>query len=280
MARSLVDALGSDCGIASALARMVAPRQSGIIDSHSLNVGPAPVVMRVTSDFAKRGWLSPTKAGWRIGPTVMPPAVPGFLEGAAAMRRSLGDGGNALAIVTLPLAPSAIERALPLTGFAHASLLSTADALKRVAAVAVGSMTVMTPFLNEDGLDVVLDLFRDTRASTRRLIVRQLGGAKDLVTNNSAEISALRIKVLDYTLPAGDGFETGKVVSTKVGWGRFDGKGSRVAPALAGLAFFALVPDLPDEAAHQNGQDCCCPRSPARHASKRKSTHRRRESAS
>jgi hypothetical protein len=149
-----------------------------------------------------------TNAGWRIGPTVMPPAVPGFLEGAAAMRRSLGDGGNALAIVTLPLAPSAIERALPLTGFAHASLLSTADALKRVAAVAVGSMTVMTPFLNEDGLDVVLDLFRDTRASTRRLIVRQLGGAKDLVTNNSAEISALRIKVLDYTLPAGDGFET------------------------------------------------------------------------
>lgn len=208
MARSLVDALGSDCGVASALARMVALRQSGIIDSHSLNVGPAPVVMRVTSDFAKRGWLSPTKAGWRIGPTVMPPAVPGFLEGAAAMRRSLGDGGNALAIVTLPLAPSAIERALPLTGFAHASLLSTADALKRVAAVAVGSMTVMTPFLNEDGLDVVLDLFRDTRASTRRLIVRQLGGAKDLVTNNSAEISALRIKVLDYTLPAGDGFET------------------------------------------------------------------------
>ena len=208
MARSLVDALGSDCGVTSALARMVASRQSGIIDSHSLNVGPAPVVMRVTSDFAKRGWLSPTKAGWRIGPTVMPPAVPGFLEGAAAMRRSLGDGGNALAIVTLPLAPSAIERALPLTGFAHASLLSTADALKRVAAVAVGSMTVMTPFLNEDGLDIVLDLFRDTRASTRRLIVRQLGGAKDLVTNNSAEISALRVKVLDYTLPAGDGFET------------------------------------------------------------------------
>jgi hypothetical protein len=69
-------------------------------------------------------------------------------------------------------------------------------------------MTVMTPFLNEDGLDIVLDLFRDTRASTRRLIVRQLGGAKDLVTNNSAEISALRVKVLDYTLPAGDGFET------------------------------------------------------------------------
>jgi hypothetical protein len=117
------------------------------------------------------------------------------------MRRSLGDGGNALAIVTLPLAPSAIERALPLTGFAHASLLSTADALKRVAAVAVGSMTVMTPFLNEDGLDIVLDLFRDTRASTRRLIVRQLGGAKDLVTNNSAEISALRVKVWTIHCP-------------------------------------------------------------------------------
>ena len=30
MARSLVDALGSDCGVASALARMVALRQSGI----------------------------------------------------------------------------------------------------------------------------------------------------------------------------------------------------------------------------------------------------------
>lgn len=208
LARSLVDALGSECGAACSLARMIAVREKGIIDDRSVVIGPAAVAMRVTSDFIRRGWLSATEGGWRIGPVAMPAAVPGFLEGAAAMRSSLNDGGKALAIVTLPLPPSAIEKALPLTGFAHSSLLSTSEALKRVAAAAVGSMTIMTPFLNDEGLDVVLDLFRDTRAAARRLIVRQLGGAKGLVKQRSAEISALRIGVLDYTLPAGDGFET------------------------------------------------------------------------
>ena len=208
LARSLVDALGSDCAAAAALARIIGLRQSGVIDGHSLGIGPTAVVARVTSDFIKRGWLAPTDAGWRIGPVAMPLAVAAFLEGAATMRLTLNDDGKALAIVTLPLAPSAIERALPLTGFAHASLLSTTEALKRVTAAAVGSMTVMTPFLNEDGLEVVLGLFQETRAPTRRLIVRQLGGAKDIVTSNSTAISALGIEVLDYTLPAGDGFET------------------------------------------------------------------------
>jgi hypothetical protein len=208
LARSLVDSLGSDCAAAAGLARIIVARQNGVIDSRSVGIGPTAVVARVTLDFTKRGWLAPEAVGWRIGPATMPQSVPAFLEGAASMRVNLNDEAKALAIVTLPLAPSAIERALPLTGFAHASLLSTDEALKRISAAAIGSMTVMTPFLNEDGLAVVLGLFQETRAPVRRLIVRQLGGAKDIVIGESAAISALGIEVLDYTLPAGDGFET------------------------------------------------------------------------
>jgi len=208
LARSLVDSLGSDCTAAAALARIIVTRQNGVIDSRSVGIGPTAVVARVTLDFIKRGWLAPVAAGWRIGPATMPQSVPAFLEGAASMRMTLSEEARALAIVTLPLAPSAIERALPLTGFAHASLLSTDEALKRISTTAVGSMTVMTPFLNEDGLAVVLSRFQETRAPVRRLIVRQLGGAKDIVIAKSAAISTLGIEVLDYTLPAGDGFET------------------------------------------------------------------------
>jgi hypothetical protein len=103
---------------------------------------------------------------------------------------------TATAIVTMPPPPSAIAVALAQTGMAYASLVSTKDALETVADKVVDTLTIMTPFLNPEGLQLVQQLFARTRASYRRLIVRRAGDAHRhglLGTNDGTRRRGLRL---------------------------------------------------------------------------------------
>ena len=208
LAQSLVLALGTDCGTAAEVARAMAGRYDDLIDLRHLSVQSAGSLERVTQNFSHRGWLSREHGAWRVGPAQAPQGLISFLEGAAAMRAVAPDDSRATAVVTMPTAPSAIGPALSGTGLAHAALVSTEDALRRVADAAVNRLTVMTPFLNADGLTAVLGLFRVTRASQKRLIVRRGGGAQAAVQRSWDDVDGLGIGVLDYTLPASGGYET------------------------------------------------------------------------
>jgi hypothetical protein len=179
-----------------------------MIDGASLPLMPRATLARVAADFARRGWLSPIASGWRTGPTSLPHAVIPFLEGAAAMRSHYASRETATAIVTMPPPPSAIAAALSQTGLAYASLVSTKDALQTVADKAVDTFTIMTPFLNPEGLQLVQELFARTRAPNRRLVVRRAGDATRIVLGDAARLTALGVDAFDYTLEAGDGFET------------------------------------------------------------------------
>lgn len=208
LARSLVVALGSDCGTAVDVARVMFGRHNDLIDLKGLQIPPAGSIDRVTRDFVDRGWLSQEHGAWRVGPAHMPSGIISFLEGAAAMRAALPDDGRAIAVVTMPTAPSAIGPALSRAGLAYAALVSTEETLQQVADAAVNKLTVMTPFLNTDGLSAVIGLFRRTRAVEKRLIIRRAGGARNAVQGRRDQLVELGIEVLDYTLSAGSGFET------------------------------------------------------------------------
>lgn len=209
LARSLVVGLGADCQTAAALARVVAGRHGYAIDIHNLADWPAAAVQRVTSDFVARGWLSRTDAGWQIGPGQMPPGLASFLDGAAAMRAIMPDEGMATAVVTMPpSSPSAIGAALPATGLAYAALVHTKDALEKLADAAASNFTIMTPFLNDEGLAIALDLFRRTRALGRHLIIRRSGSARAVIDRSWPHLHELNVRVLNYTLPAEGGYET------------------------------------------------------------------------
>lgn len=108
----------------------------------------------------------------------------------------------------MPPPPSAIAVALSQTGLAHASLVSTKDALQTVADRAVDAFTIMTPFLNHEGLQFVETLFARTRACNKRLVVRRAGDATRVVVDDAARLSALGVKAYDYTIEADGGFET------------------------------------------------------------------------
>ena len=208
LARSLVLALRTDCQTAAIVARAIVGRQAAVVDLRNLTTPSAGSLKRVTDDFVGRGWLSPVDGAWSVGPNQIPMGLASFLEGAAAMSAILPDDGRATAVVTMPRAPSAIGLALPGTGLAHAALVATQETFEKVADTAITSLTVMTPFLNHDGLVIALDLFRRTRASRRHLIIRRTGGARAAIEGSWSEVAALGIDVLDYTLPAVGGYET------------------------------------------------------------------------
>jgi hypothetical protein len=208
LARSLVVGLGADCPTAAALARVMAGRQGYAIDIHNLADWPPAAIQRVMSDFVARGWLSQTDTGWQVAPGQMPLGLASFLDGAAAMRAIMPDEGMATTVVTMPPSPSAIGAALPATGLAYAALVHTKDTFEKLADAAASSFTIMTPFLNDEGLVIALDLFRRTRARRRNLIIRRSGSARAAVDRGWPQIHHLKIDVLNYTLPVEGGYET------------------------------------------------------------------------
>ncbi|MEH2509475.1 hypothetical protein V1291_000829 [Nitrobacteraceae bacterium AZCC 1564] len=185
LSRSLVVDLGDDCAAAAKLAGAIADRPTGTIDASIVPSIPRSTLLRVADDFARRGWLTPIPSGWRIGPSACPHAVVAFLEGAAAMRTHDASRETATAIVTMPPPPSAIAVALSQTGVAHNSLVSTPDALSKVAEMAIDTFTIMTPFLNPEGLEFAMTLFAATRASNKKLIVRRAGDATRVVLDGA-----------------------------------------------------------------------------------------------
>jgi hypothetical protein len=205
---SLVSEIGDDCGAAAQLASIIAERPNGTIDAASVPTMPRSTFAKVTTDFVRRGWLTPLSAGWRVGPAIIPHAVGSFLEGAAAMRVHNAANETSTPVVTMPPPPSAIATALSQTGLAYASLVSTEEALESVADRAVGTFTIMTPFLNHEGLRFVLSLFDRTRATNRRLIVRRAGEATIVVRSNASKLASLGVEAFDYTVDTADGFET------------------------------------------------------------------------
>jgi PLD-like domain len=208
LSQSLVAELGDDCAAAAQLAAAIADRPAGAIDGASLPSMPRATLARVAADFVRRGWLLPIASGWKTGPTSLPRAVIPFLDGAAAMRSHDASRETATAIVTMPPPPSAIAVALSQTGLAYSSLVSTNDALRTVADKAIDTFTIMTPFLNPEGLQFVQTLFARTRASNKRLVVRRAGDATRIVMEDTARLTALGVEAFDYTIEAGDGFET------------------------------------------------------------------------
>jgi hypothetical protein len=186
----------------------MASRHGYTIDVHNLADWPSAAIRRVTSDFVARGWLSRTDTGWLVGPKQMPSGLVSFLEGAAAMRAIMPDEGAATTVVTMPPSPSSIGAALPATGLAYAGLVSTQDIFEKLADAAASSFTIMTPFLNDEGLVIALDLFRRTRARRRHLIIRRSGSTGAVLDRGWLNLRQLNVDVLNYKLQAQNGYET------------------------------------------------------------------------
>ncbi len=214
LARSLLTSFAEVGDAAARIAQVVAARSGGRVHARDFLNVPTNTIERVASDFCRRGWLSQNATGWNV-PTqaasnAMPEGVVAFLQGASAMHAAMDDEALAVAAVTMPTPPSALAAALPATGLAHTNLVPTADAMNRVADDAVERLTVMTPFVNEEGLNYAIGLFRRSQAKRRNLIVRPTQATRTHLKTVRSKIDEARIDVRGYLLPSlrGNGYET------------------------------------------------------------------------
>jgi hypothetical protein len=208
MAKSLVVCLGADCVTAAALAAAADVRRGGLLDLFILSGLPRSSLERVAADFEGRGWLVKQGDAWHVPGMGMPSAVPSFLAGMAAMRGPAAAEEAALTAVTLPPPPSAIAAALPALGLSYASLISTEEAMERVADAAVSRLTIMSPFLNKGGLDFAIGLFERSAAPIKTLVVRGTGSTRTALRPERDRLQLLRVGILDCLLPTADGYET------------------------------------------------------------------------
>lgn len=208
LAQSLVEALGPDCSTGALVARVVQRNPGGGIDVARLHGAPAGAAQRVLRDFASRGWITAEGEGWVCGPGLVPAGVPAFLDGAAAMYATMPHDGRATTVVTFPTSSVGIVRALPRTGFSYAGLMSSEEAFDRIADAETTRLTVLTPFLNNEGLDDVLELFGRTSAPEKNLVVRRYGGALATARARLGELEPLGVEVRNYTVSLPKGFET------------------------------------------------------------------------
>lgn len=205
--RSLVQTLGADCAAGAALAAHFGVGMTSLARGVSLEGISAASVERAARDFEDRGWLLNDGSAWRLAST-LPDGLGPFLSGAAAMHVSRSSDVDSIAVVTLPAAPSAIAAALPAEGPIHASVGRTDEAIAQIACAAVSSLTIMSPFVNREGAEFAMRMFDESVAGRRTLITRLSGTTRRALQPLLPEIISKGVRVLDYMLPAEDGYET------------------------------------------------------------------------
>lgn len=208
MASSLVSQLAADCAVAAELAAAADIRRGRVLDRAALAALPRGACDRVIRDFERRGWLIRTDGHWLVPKECMPRAVPAFLAGMAAMRGPAAAAEASLTAVTLPTPPSAIAAALPATGLSYASLISTNEAMLRVAQSACVRLTVISPFLNLGGQAFALQLFQRTSAPTKIFIVRGTRATRAVMRTEQPGLEEFDIVVRDCLLTSAEGYET------------------------------------------------------------------------
>jgi hypothetical protein len=211
----LVESLAGDCAVAAKVASLLLNRpgqvfEEGEFRSAGVSAAETGAMIRSLRDFRRRGWCARVGGGWQAVPAKLPPAIPSFLEGAAAMWRDIGPPVRAEAVVTMPPGTSRLAEVLPTLGLAHVGMAETRETFGRVARGARQTLTIASPFLNDEGLSWALGLFAETAAPERNLIVRALGVTRAVLLARKGETDALGVRVFDYAVPTpeGDSYET------------------------------------------------------------------------
>jgi phosphatidylserine/phosphatidylglycerophosphate/cardiolipin synthase-like enzyme len=106
-------------------------------------------------------------------------------------------------VISRPAAPSRLVAELERTIEGLWGLEETAVMLGEMAAIAKRRFSVMTPFVDEDGAERIVSLFRATRPGVEReLVVRN--GLRDALAGKAGELKALGVGVYDFRIPRPD----------------------------------------------------------------------------
>lgn len=125
-----------------------------------------------------------------------------FLRGAANATFEFRDSNTVEIVLSPPLHPSRLMKVLPKQRFGWARLHNTRDALIALASTARSRLAILSPFLDDVGMDWVEELFAAPLAGVERiLIVRGTDLAlRELLDSRRAEHIRHGIKVYRYAI--------------------------------------------------------------------------------
>ncbi|WP_122890724.1 phospholipase D-like domain-containing protein [Burkholderia pseudomallei] len=127
-----------------------------------------------------------------------------MLDGAAVYARDVHQPHDKVEVIlTAPHGASRLEDALRACGYQAAFLERTAETFSNLAVCAAGRFLVMTPFVDESGVQHLIELFAKTGPGVRReLIVRsKIGETVKCINTRRAEFTALSVEIYNYWIP-------------------------------------------------------------------------------
>lgn len=127
-----------------------------------------------------------------------------LMQGARLYRERVHvDADLVEVVISRPAAPSSLVAELERTLQGIWGLEETAVMLGQMAASATRRFTVMTPFVDEDGAERLLNLFHATRPGvSRELVVRD--GLPSAFAKRADELRSLGVSVYDFRIPRRD----------------------------------------------------------------------------
>jgi len=154
-----------------------------------------------------------TELIWRVGDTLLASQLAPLLDGAQLyLKRVHQDEDVVEVVLTKPPAPSQVAQRLERMISGSWQLRDTKELLPAIAESASISFTIMTPYLDEVGAAIVLNLFQQAKVTERYLILRATpeGEPPPALGDIRPELSRLGVSVLNFRLdrPEGGGNET------------------------------------------------------------------------
>ena len=150
---------------------------------------------------------------WRSCDNSLAGQLAPLLEGARLYRTRVHQDTDLVEVVlTKPPAPSQVSRKLESMLSGGWGFRDTKQLLPAISGSARASLIVMTPFFDDVGADVVLNLFENTAAPDKCLILRATkeGLPPDGLAKVGAQLTALGVNVVNFRLdrPGAPGNET------------------------------------------------------------------------
>lgn len=178
---------------------------AGIAEARSSAVETALVVGASCGLFARCGELE-----WR--PEVIPFAdLATALEAVALYCECVHvDADRVEVVLTPPGKPSQLGEALRMGGRVEADLEHTEAILRHLAGQATSRFVVLSPFIDSDGMDNLIAMFKATNGNVRRVLITRCpdGVMPPPLEAASPTLTALGVAVHNYWLPRQSGYET------------------------------------------------------------------------
>lgn len=130
-----------------------------------------------------------------------------LLHGASLYRsRVHQDDNSAQVVLTTPPAPSQMATQLESMLAGSWGLRDTRELLPSIAESALSSFSIMTPYMDEVGADIVLNLFDRTKAPEKFLILRtgSDGNPPPGLLGIRSQLEAKNVKILNYRIDRPD----------------------------------------------------------------------------